>query len=49
MYALQRLLWDVRKDPALAARFRADPNVVLDEYRLFADEGVGVVGASVPV
>ncbi|GLY70356.1 hypothetical protein [Amycolatopsis taiwanensis] len=32
MYALQKLLWDVRKDPALAERFRAEADAVLDEY-----------------
>lgn len=38
MYTLQRLLWDVRKNPALAERFRADPNAVLDEYHVDGDE-----------
>lgn len=37
MYNLHRLLWDVRKDPALAERYRADPQPVLDEYGI---EGV---------
>ncbi|PZG08945.1 hypothetical protein [Nonomuraea aridisoli] len=37
MYSLQKLLWDVRKDPALADRFRAAPDTVLDEYGI---EGV---------
>ena len=34
MYQLQKLLWDVRKDLALAERFRGDPGAVLDEYRI---------------
>ncbi|WP_172832602.1 hypothetical protein [Mycobacterium asiaticum] len=38
VYTLQRLLWDVRKNPTLAERFRADPDGVLDEYRV---EGEG--------
>jgi hypothetical protein len=38
LYSLQRLLWDVRKDPALAGRFRAEPDTVLDEYRIDGEE-----------
>jgi Aromatic-ring-opening dioxygenase LigAB, LigA subunit len=34
VYALQKLLWDVRKNPALAERFRAYPTMVLDEYQI---------------
>lgn len=32
MFELQRLLWDIRKDTTLAARFREDPDQVLDAY-----------------
>lgn len=32
MYDLQKLLWEVRKDPSLAERFRTEPDAVLDEY-----------------
>lgn len=32
MFELQKLLWDVRKDPALAQRYRREPDAVLDEY-----------------
>lgn len=32
MYHLHTLLWDIRKDPGLAARFLEEPHVVLDEY-----------------
>lgn len=42
MYALQRLLWDVRKRPALAERFRADPDGVLDEYHVDGKERVAM-------
>jgi hypothetical protein len=38
MYALQKLLWDVRKDAALAQRFRAEPDTVLDEYGITGEE-----------
>lgn len=34
MYDLHKLLWDIRKDPALALQFRADPVPILDEYGL---------------
>lgn len=37
MYELHMLLWNMRKDPALASRFLADPQPVLDEYDLEAD------------
>lgn len=37
MYSLHKLLWDIRKDPELAERFRADPIAVLDEYGLEGD------------
>jgi len=38
MYDLQRLLWDIRKDLALAARFRGEPTAVLDEYGISGHE-----------
>ncbi|TQO20035.1 aromatic-ring opening dioxygenase LigAB LigA subunit [Rhodoglobus vestalii] len=37
MYSLHKLLWEIRKDPELAKRFRADPSVVLNEYGLEGD------------
>jgi len=38
VYDLQKLLWDVRRDLALAERFRAEPDVVLDEYGIDGEE-----------
>jgi hypothetical protein len=32
VFELQQLLWDIRKDPALAARFQTEPDSVLDTY-----------------
>lgn len=32
MFELQRLLWDIRKDRALAARYAEAPAAVLDSY-----------------
>jgi len=37
MYNLHSLLWDIRKDGALAERFRTDPEPVLDQYGLEGD------------
>jgi hypothetical protein len=34
MYALHKLLWELRRDPELARRFQEDPGGVLDEYGL---------------
>jgi hypothetical protein len=34
MYAMQKLLWDVRRDPSVAQRFRSDPESVLDDYEI---------------
>ena len=31
---MHKLLWELRRDPALAARFRDDPDGVLDGYDL---------------
>lgn len=38
MFELQQLLWDIRKDPALAADFRDDPDVVLGRYGIVGVE-----------
>lgn len=32
MYEVEKLLWQLRKHPELAERFRADPDSVLDQY-----------------
>ncbi|MFG3603782.1 hypothetical protein [Micromonospora chersina] len=37
MFQLQQMLWDIRKDIALATRFQNEPDVVLDSYGI---EGV---------
>jgi len=37
VFELQQLLWDIRKDVALAARFQKEPDGVLDRYGI---EGV---------
>jgi hypothetical protein len=34
MYTLHRLLWELRRDPGLAERFRSDPGGVLAGYDL---------------
>lgn len=34
MYVVQKLLWDVRRDPSLAQRFRDRPDEVVDEYSI---------------
>jgi hypothetical protein len=34
VYALHKLLWELRRDPALAKRFRADPDGILSCYEL---------------
>jgi hypothetical protein len=34
VYSLHKLLWDLRRDPVLAARFRDDPDDVLAGYDL---------------
>jgi hypothetical protein len=38
MYAVHKLLWDVRREPALADRFRADPDALLDDYGLTGED-----------
>lgn len=37
MYKLHALLWDIRKDPDLAVKFRKNPYPVLDEYQVEGD------------
>jgi hypothetical protein len=37
MYGLHKLLWELRKHPELAERYRAEPDAVLAGYEL-ADE-----------
>jgi hypothetical protein len=34
MYNVQKLLWDVRRDPVVAQRFRSEPDAVLDSYQI---------------
>lgn len=43
MYFLHKLLWELRRDPALAARFRADPDGVLAGYELDPAEREAIV------
>lgn len=38
MYGLHKLLWELRKHPELAARYRAEPDAVMAGYELGADE-----------
>lgn len=38
MYAVHKLLWDVRRDPATARRFHDTPDEVLDEYSITGEE-----------
>ncbi|NQE60764.1 aromatic ring-opening dioxygenase subunit LigA [Caulobacter sp. RHG1] len=38
LYALQKLLFTLNRDPALQAAFKADPAPVLDGYRLTDEE-----------
>ena len=32
MYALHKMLWDIRRDTSVKARYQEDPELVLDEY-----------------
>ncbi|AVV46098.1 hypothetical protein C6376_36760 [Streptomyces sp. P3] len=32
MYSIHRLLWDIRRHPDVAARYRSSPDEVLDAY-----------------
>ncbi|MEV6850571.1 hypothetical protein [Actinoplanes sp. NPDC051411] len=34
MYAVHRLLWDIRRNPEVKGRFRSDPDTVLDDYAI---------------
>ncbi|MGH9028914.1 MAG: aromatic ring-opening dioxygenase subunit LigA [Acidimicrobiales bacterium] len=38
MNSLQQLLWDLRKDKAVAERFRQDPDETLDSYGIEGEE-----------
>jgi hypothetical protein len=38
LFKIQKLLWDVRRDLALAERYRREPDVVLDEYGIAGEE-----------
>jgi hypothetical protein len=38
MYSVQKLLWDVRRDPTVARRFHDTPDEVLDEYAITGAE-----------
>jgi hypothetical protein len=40
MYQVQRLLWDVRKDPEISSRFLADPERVLDDYGVHGQDRI---------
>jgi hypothetical protein len=37
-YQIDKLLRDLRRDPELGARFRTDVEIVLDNYKLDAEE-----------
>lgn len=43
MYGLHKLLWDLRKAPALAERFRAEPQSVMADYELADTEADALV------
>jgi hypothetical protein len=43
VYFLHKLLWELRRDPALAARFGEDPDGVLDGYELDPVERAAIV------
>jgi hypothetical protein len=38
MYGLHKLLWELRKHPELAARYRAEPDTVMAGYELTDEE-----------
>jgi hypothetical protein len=38
MYGLHKLLWELRRDPTLVERFRADPEAVMRSYGLSEEE-----------
>ena len=37
MYAIHRLLWDIRRDARVKTRYAADAATVLDEYGIEGD------------
>ncbi|MBW8763273.1 MAG: hypothetical protein JF592_11910 [Microbacterium sp.] len=44
MYNLHKLLWDIRKNPELARRFRTNPYPILDEYGLEGEAREAMLG-----
>lgn len=38
MHEIHSFLWDVRHDAAIRARYSAEPDAVLDEYRIHGPE-----------
>ncbi len=38
MYEVEKLLWQLRKHPELAQRFKSDPDSVLGEYELTEEQ-----------
>jgi hypothetical protein len=44
MYALHKLLWELRRDPELARQFQEDPAGVLDQYELTEQEQAAIIG-----
>ena len=38
LYALQKLMFELNRDPKAQERFKADPKPMLDEYELTAEE-----------
>lgn len=46
-FELQRLLWDLRHNPDLAAAAKADPEAVLERYELDESERLAVVDGDV--
>ncbi len=38
MYRLHKFLWELRRDPELAERFRADPDQTMRDYGLSEEE-----------
>ena len=43
MYGLHRLLWELRRDPALATRIRRDPDAVADLYEVTGPERTALI------
>ena len=43
MYGLHKLLWELRRDPDLAERFRADPAAVTSRYGLTGPEREAII------